>query len=172
MENKTNPQERPASRLPYPPPPEVRVKISQTQAADLDRLCSSTGQSPGEVAAVLLAEYLVLDPAQPLLQATAQKLRALHWERRRELQDRDQALLTTTRKNPPGRPASKAGSVRIPLSNPMNGKLYELSVDSGLTRAQIAQILLKQANLNDMADQIEQAASAVVEVSISNQTVS
>ncbi len=170
MEDPTKPEERAASRLPYPAPPEVWVKVSSAEATALDRLCSSTGQSPCEVAAILLAEYLVLDPAQAPLRATAEKLRSLHWERQRELEV--QVSLTDPPKNPSRRVASKADCLRIPLSIRMNDKLYGWAVESGLTREEIARTLLRQPNLDGLAGQIEPAAGAIVEPAISNQTVS
>ena len=170
MENQTDPEKRAVSRLQYPAPPEVWVKVPSAAAAALDRLCSATGQSPGEVAAIFLAECLVLDPAQGTLRASAEKLRALYWERRRELQVQPPSTITAVDQTWSAR--HPASSIRVPLSIGMNVALYNLAVESGPTREQIAGALLQQANLTSIADQIDQAASSVVATATSIQTVS
>ncbi len=142
------------SRLPYPPPPQVVVKLTLEQGNELLRLCGWVGLTPGEAAAVLLGS----SPAEKLKTLIVAQ-HALHLEREKNL-----AAVPTTLTEMPCRTTVylDRSPIRVSLSASLNQTLYRLAVKSGLKRHEVARELLERIDLaaliNEMTGELASSA--------------
>jgi hypothetical protein len=139
--------ERTPCRLAYPPPPSIRVRLcSESTRLDLPWLGLYTGQADGEVAAVLLQEALFGDPAAKAFAGASQGLQELHAARRQEL-----GLPAGSKRGHPYHFDADMGDsvspLRVVLSRQQNERLYQLAVESGLSRDEVAEQLLASIDL-------------------------
>ena len=143
----------------YPLPPEVRVTLQEPAATDLNRLGQLTGQTSGEVAAVLLAGELLGNSAEEALCAAAVALRRLHIQRRQTLGIEAPPALAPTLQ-PPATP-TEGKRIRIPLSATLDEQLYTQAKATGLKPTMATQILLQTVNLKALASAIGLAANQI-----------
>ena len=151
--------------LPYPAAPKLVVKLSPDYWDGLERLSQLTGQYPAESAAALLEQRLLPNPTSAPVPEIARTLRTLFLQRCHRLGTKPSMIVN----RPPAHTSSsatnaaKAGRVRIPLSGELNWLLYRMSVDSGLSRRELARECLMVAitDSRNMIQELEDEADRV-----------